>query len=213
MNGAAMCLAKSKEPEIERVPEQPEPPPEFTTENPWKWKTQCRPRTKPEKQEPFEWTPAAAMCLATHSCSDCSGLGLCVSDRNGAALRPCNCVLRHIFRICLGRYRDCVRKDYHVSRVRLDAGRGKLGRNCWSMRNQEFVADFCLVSRRFLNDEEYALFKYHYLLGKEWRFCSQRLGIDRGRFFHAAYRIQQKLGRAFAELRPYALHPLMEYFS
>ena len=36
--------------------------------------------------------------------------------------------------------------------------------------------------------------------------------IDRGTFFHAVYRIEQKLGRVFRELQPYSLFPLDEYF-
>lgn len=37
--------------------------------------------------------------------------------------------------------------------------------------------------------------------------------MDRGLFFHSIYRIQQKLGKVFRELEPYALYPLDEYFS
>ena len=39
------------------------------------------------------------------------------------------------------------------------------------------------------------------------------MNLDRGEFFHEVYRIQQKLGRAFRELEPYALYPLEEYFG
>jgi len=37
--------------------------------------------------------------------------------------------------------------------------------------------------------------------------------MDRGEFFHNIYRIEQKLGRAFAELKPFPLYPLDEYFG
>jgi hypothetical protein len=37
--------------------------------------------------------------------------------------------------------------------------------------------------------------------------------LDRGTFFHSIYRIEQRLGRVFAELEPYALYPLSEYFG
>ena len=43
--------------------------------------------------------------------------------------------------------------------------------------------------------------------------CCRRLAVDRGTFFHLVYRIEQKLGRAFAEVEPYALYPVREYFS
>jgi hypothetical protein len=37
--------------------------------------------------------------------------------------------------------------------------------------------------------------------------------MDRGNFFHAIYRIEKLLGRAFSELQPYPLYPLDEYFG
>jgi hypothetical protein len=75
------------------------------------------------------------------------------------------------------------------------------------------MADFCLVSRRALDDFEHRIFRFHFLLGADWKLCCRQLGIDRGTFFHAVYRIEQRLGRTFAELRPYPLFPLDEYFS
>ena len=75
------------------------------------------------------------------------------------------------------------------------------------------MADFCLVSRRVLDEQQYKIFKYHYLLGADWKLCCRKLGMERGAFFHEAYRIEQKLGRTFRELKPFALYPLDEYFS
>jgi hypothetical protein len=80
------------------------------------------------------------------------------------------------------------------------------------MKNEEYIADFCLVSRRTLNEVEYRIFKFHFLLGADWKLCCRKLNIDRGDFFHHVYRIQQKLGRTFREVEPYALFPLDEYF-
>ena len=37
--------------------------------------------------------------------------------------------------------------------------------------------------------------------------------MSRGNFFHAVYRIEQKLGRMFRELQPYPLFPLDDYFN
>ena len=70
----------------------------------------------------------------------------------------------------------------------------------------------CLVSKRALAETEYAIFRYHFLLGADWKLCCRKLNIDRGNFFHAVYRIEQKLGRTFRELEPYALFPVSEYF-
>jgi len=75
------------------------------------------------------------------------------------------------------------------------------------------MADFCLVSRRALDQEDHRLFRFYFLLGADWQLCARRLNMDRGNFFHAIYRIERKLGRAFCELEPYALYPLDEYFG
>ncbi len=37
--------------------------------------------------------------------------------------------------------------------------------------------------------------------------------VDRGTYFHSVYRIQQRLGRVFGELKPYSLYPISEYFA
>ena len=79
--------------------------------------------------------------------------------------------------------------------------------------HEEDIADFTLISKRCLDDFEQKLFRYHFLLGADWKLCSRQLHIDRGNFFHAVYRIEQKLGRTFRELEPYPLHPLDEYFN
>ncbi|HLY18739.1 MAG TPA: hypothetical protein VKR61_16020 [Bryobacteraceae bacterium] len=75
------------------------------------------------------------------------------------------------------------------------------------------MADFCLISRRTLTPMEYDVFRFHFLLGADWKLCCCRLHIDRGTFFHTVYRIEQKLGRVFRELEPYSLFPLDEYFG
>jgi hypothetical protein len=121
-------------------------------------------------------------------------------------------VLRAIFRACYARFRDCAGKEKYLSRVTLDAIQGADHRSAWSRKDEEFMADFCLVSRRYLTETEYALFRYHFLLGAEWKLCCRKLNMDRGTFFHNLYRLQQRLGRVFRELQPYALYPLSEYF-
>lgn len=100
-----------------------------------------------------------------------------------------------------------------MSRVSLEFSQGGQRRMTWGRKDEEYVADFCLISRRVLNDEEYRIFKFHFLLAANWKLCCQRLGMDRGNFFHMVYRIQQKLGRTFRLLKPYGLFPLDEYFK
>lgn len=100
-----------------------------------------------------------------------------------------------------------------MSHVRFEIIGGNDRRTVWGRKDEEYVADFCLVSRRILDESEYKLFRLHFLLGADWRLCCRQLKLDRGSFFHSVYRIQQKLGRGFRELKPYPLLPLDEYFA
>ncbi len=99
-----------------------------------------------------------------------------------------------------------------MSRISLEPQAGRQRPNTWGRKDEEFIADFSLVSRRVLSEEEYRLFRYHFLLGADWKLCTRKLGIDRGNFFHSVYRIEQRLGRMFRELEPYPLFPLDDYF-
>lgn len=157
------------------------------------------------------WTQSQTLALAQQSCVFCYGLGV-RPGRCGKAT-PCNCVFRAIFRACYIRFRRCALKEKYISRVSLEANPGRQRKSVWGLKNEEFIADFCLVSRRTLDEDEHRIFRYHFLLGAECAPCCVKLNIDRGTFFHAVYRIEQKLGRAFAELTPYALWPIDEYFG
>jgi hypothetical protein len=121
-------------------------------------------------------------------------------------------VYRAVFRACFFRFRECSEVTLTGS-VSLETNRGPQGRVTFSRKREEFMADFCLVSRRTLDEDEHKLFRFHFLLGADWRLCCTRMCLDRGEFFHAVYRIQQRLGHAFADLEPYALYPLREYFN
>ena len=159
----------------------------------------------------MEWSRSETLALAQQACSHCYGLGL--RPGRGGVSTPCNCVFRAIFRACYGRFRQCASKEKYISRVSLEANPGRQRKSVWGMKNEEYIADFCLISRRTLSEYEYTLFKFHYLLGADWKLCSRKMNLDRGTFFHEAYRIEQKLGRVFRELQPYALFPLDEYFN
>jgi hypothetical protein len=157
----------------------------------------------------MEWTRSETLALAVPNCTHCFGTGIRSLKRGEP--HACNCVLRAIFRTCYARFRHCATKEKYLSKVSLDCtARG--GRRVWGRKDEEYVADFTLVSRRSLTPEEYKLFSFHFLLGADWRLCCRRMNIDRGNFFHSVYRIEQKLGKIFRELKPYALYPLDEYF-
>jgi hypothetical protein len=160
----------------------------------------------------MKWDRSESIGTANATCTLCHGEGMRRTTRKGSS-SPCNCTLRGIFRACYSRFRECVAKEKYMSHATLENCSGKDGRRVWSRKDEDYIADFCLVSKRTLNEEEYRIFKYHFLLGADWRLCCRKLNMDRGNFFHSVYRIQQKLGRVFRELKPFALFPLDEYFG
>jgi len=90
---------------------------------------------------------------------------------------------------------------------------GTSGCRSYSRKREEYMADFCLISRRALTDPEYRLFRYHFLLGADWQLCTRQLKMDRGTLFHAIYKLERTLGRAFADTKPFGIYPLDEYFG
>lgn len=77
----------------------------------------------------------------------------------------------------------------------------------------QYIADFLLMARRLLDDQEYRIFRIHFLLGANWKLCTMKLKMDRGDFFHIVYKIEARLGKGFREEEPYGLFPLDEYFG
>src|ERR1041384_1646737 len=159
----------------------------------------------------MQWNRSSAIGIAKVSCTYCHGNGTRLI-RQGTEV-PCNCAFRAAFRACLNRFRECSANGAHTNTVSWEPCHGREGRRTFSRKREEFMADFCLVSRRVLDDFDHNVFRYHFLLGADWRHCCRQLGIDRGTIFHSIYRIEQQLGRAFAELQPYPLYPLSEYFG
>jgi hypothetical protein len=121
-------------------------------------------------------------------------------------------VLRSIFRICYNRYREVAQKEKYLSRPTLEVS-AQRRRTVWGRRDEEYLADFYLVSKRHLTAPEWNLFRFYFILGVDWKLCAKKLNLDRGNFFHAVYRIEQRLGRIFRDLEPFPLFPLDEYFS
>jgi len=158
----------------------------------------------------MEWSRSDLRSLARWSCTTCWGEGK--KTENNGDIVPCFCVLRAVFRACYARFRVAATRGKSMSRVSFEHFGGRERRIMWCRKDEEYVADFHLVSRRVLEPGLYRIFCYHYLLGADWRLCCQRLRLDRGRFFHAVYRIQETLGRVFYELQPYGLYPPRIYF-
>jgi hypothetical protein len=159
----------------------------------------------------MHWERSNVIGLAKASCNFCHGYGMRPVLRGTEA--PCNCVFRAIFRACYRRFRECVALGTHTNSVTWERCGGPSGYRAYSRKREEYMADFFLVSRRTLEDLENRVFRYHFLLGADWKVCCRKLHIDRGNFFHTVYNIENRLGRVFAELAPYPLYPVAEYFA
>ncbi len=157
----------------------------------------------------MNWNRSETVGLANPRCSQCRGTGLLLSCHG---LAPCRCVLRKIFRRCYNRFRASSLKGATCGKTTLEYTAGRDHRFSWGRKDEEYAADFLLVAKRALTDSEHQIFTFHYLLGADWKMCCRRLELERGAFFHEAYRIEEKLGRVFRELQPYGLYPLDEYF-
>lgn len=160
-----------------------------------------------------QWDRSNTIALATETCKYCAGSGMRIVYKGTSPNRPCNCVFRSIFRACLARFRDCDYSGAHFGTVSWAFCGGPGGRRVYSRKQEEYLADFCLVSRRVLDEADYRIFSMYFLAGADWQLVAKRSRMDRGNFFHAIYRIERTLGRAFSELRPYPLYPLDEYFG
>lgn len=144
----------------------------------------------------MNWNRSNVIGLAAPLCTQCGGHGMVNLLRKD--MRPCSCVFRAVFRACYQRFRDCVEFPTYAG---------------YRMKREEFIADFELVARRVLSESDHKLFRFTFLLGADWVACCRHLKLDRGNYFHHVYRIQAILGRAYADLKPYALYPVDEYFG
>ncbi len=128
----------------------------------------------------MEWTHSDTIALASVDCARCHGFGIREMERGGP--RPCTCVFRAIFRICFSKFQQCVTREMHLTPVLLEPTPKGGRRITWGRKNEEFIADFLLVTQRTLDPFEYRLFRFHYLLGANWSLCAHRLGVDRASF-------------------------------
>lgn len=159
------------------------------------------------------WNRSEVIALSNVKCACCSGAGL---TNAGAVDAPCDCVLRAIFRACFNRFKDCVRKGKAASSVnleRLGMGTGRASHMTFSRKTEEYVADFYLLCQRTLTQEEWGVFRFHYLLGAAGSMVARRFNMTRAAFETMTRALEAKLGRVFRETEPFALYPLDEYFS
>lgn len=152
------------------------------------------PDTDPYPAQSRAWTADQARALASRSCSGCCGSGL---RAIAGDITPCGCVLRRIFNHCFSRYLECIERPRR-----------------FGPKNEDFISDFELVGLRALsNDKERQLFRLIFISGVDHRRSAEILGLDNARFRGCLRRVQEKAGRAFREIRPYALYPTGSYFQ
>ena len=149
---------------------------------------------------------SSLIALALGDCAYCSGTGV-------DAARVCACVNRGVFRAVLRKFRECAEYGHNLRPRSIEAISGPQGKTPQGCKNSEYLCDVHLTGKRSLSADDWRIFSAHHLLGADWKLCCQRLGMSRGNFFHACYRIEETLGRVFRELKPYPLYPLDEYFQ
>lgn len=157
------------------------------------------------------WERGDTIGLAGARCSKCRGLGLYVNARGEN--NPCACVLRAIFHACHREFRTRADSRKGPGVVRLERASGPSGRNIYGHKSEEFIADFYLISKRTLNESEWRIFRFRYLLGAETNLCARPLRMSVSNICQHCSRIEAKLGRAFRDTSPYALFPIDGYFS
>lgn len=159
----------------------------------------------------MQWNRSSAIGLALASCTQCGGHGMRELQRG--LEKPCHCVFRAVFRACYDRFREYSNASEQPGSVTLENNHGPYGYRLYSLKRQEFVADFCASARRALDETDHRIFRYVFLLGAGIELCCRHLGIDRGYLFHRIYEIEEALGRYLAEVQPYPLWPVDEYMG
>lgn len=140
------------------------------------------------------WTRQMALGVAPHDCKRCHGLGL--RDGRLESTDPCDCVLHVIFRQCLERFREVVMQE---PRIGATARRTSNGGVVWGREDEEYMADILSIAKRTLDEDQYRLFRFRYLLGADPERCAAKMGLDSGEFARLAGVVERKLGRAWAE--------------
>jgi hypothetical protein len=184
-------------------------------------------RTPSEPDSPRAWSRGDTLALAYQKCVKCFGLGL--YEPRHRIEKPCRCVMRAIFRACFNKYKSCSEALPRMSTFELlklgknagatgktsSAACGRSAKSRYGYPNAEYCADFAGIARRTLRagSQHHRLFDLHFIGGADWKVCTQKLGIDRGSFFHEVYRVEEALGRAYRDTKPFPLWPLDEYFG
>ena len=150
-----------------------------------------------------------ALACSNTKCKSCFGHGTVHLKRavNGEWERVCQCSAKKVFDKCLKKYKYHLRVQ-RMETPRLSVCRGRF----YSFRNEEYQADFYWTAYRVLDDLEWSVFRLHFLCGIPYYDCTPKLGVNRGDFFHAVYRVKTKVGLECIKVKPYELYPFQVYF-
>lgn len=141
----------------------------------------------------MRWIQSETAPLAKQQCGLCFGLGI-VQRRASLQDSPCGCVLREIFRICYEQFQES-------------------SRSFGAHEHQQYALDFQIVARRHLSLEDYNIFREYFVNVLPWQGAALRLRLSRSGYFDRLYRIEERLGRAYADIRPHALYPTAAYLA
>ncbi len=141
--------------------------------------------------------------LASRNCARCNGEG----TRSRVI---CNCVWRNVFRECLKKYHNLE----HAGTV---TRRGASA----EMLETDYRVDFASICRKALSDlKQRMIWEWYFVADLSEPECirivnrkQQDASLHRRNFYHLAYKVEARCGKALWETRPYALFPLREYFD
>ena len=120
------------------------------------------------------WERSDVIALAKEGCTRCGGSGFHTWNSTWV----CDCVRRGVFRACYERFKHCA-KSYSTGGVRYELVSGAVNSpRAFGRKNSEYIIDFELIAKRTLTEQEYKLFRYHFLLGAEWKLCCRRLNME-----------------------------------
>jgi hypothetical protein len=148
-----------------------------------------------------------ALANGQHDCAVCHGEGWITWVRKPHA---CDCVYRAVFRLCLERHHR-IGREFNTCRPAITKVRG--GGLVAGYPSAEYRADFELLCRRVLDPWHRKLWRLYHMEEREFTECLAPLQTNRGAFFHGAYRVERRVGRALLEMEPYPLYPFYLYFA
>lgn len=152
------------------------------------------------------WTRKHTIGIAPTNCSACFGEGLV---RRHNRVKPCECVLRRIFDLCTTFYFQAeVILEGHINTTRIPHA-PEWGPDQRLQQLADYRADYLAVTRRALRCPELrSIWHRYFLLSTPWQ------AFNRGKdVFHDIYKIKRIAGRAYAELKPFALYPVEDYLT